>query len=539
MTIWFELPRRGTGRRCAAKAVAGFLVGLAAVIGGPAWGQWDISWDQKFYDPVPGEDGHDLILPMPCGGAMAFRPVAMAGADIADDVAVPVGEANSDYGFQEGRRTAYFAAPFSDPEDPKRHVLYMGKYEVTADQYAAIRGTCPRKPSIKGRIPALGIGWFDAVHAADAYSRWLLAHAANSLPRDGEGVGFVRLPTETEWEYAVRGGLRVTSSEFVARTFPTPDGGMTAYAWSVEPTSANGKPKPVGLRRPNPIGLHDMLGNADEIVFDPFRLVHVDRRHGLVGGYVIRGGNYLTPEANLRSAYRTEVPFYRGGQPGVVPTAGIRFAISVAIVSSREKLREIQTAWEGLAVTTPPAPPPQGKDLPAVQADPIKELQVLTDLIEEPALQTRLQRVVQDFRVAIDDRNRARDKSARSLLRQGGIIFRELGDDAAVIRLAAELIQKSEKTGVSSSLLSQLYAKQEQREAALARNVRGYADLVVEVAEAFTASVVADQRRVLATRLREDGLNELLEKVDQFTSHVGEYRRQGTVDVDALKGDLK
>ena len=34
----------------------------------------------------------------------------------------------------------------------------------------------------------------------------------------------------------------------------------------------NGKAQRIGLLNPNPLGLHDILGNVDEIVFDPFRI---------------------------------------------------------------------------------------------------------------------------------------------------------------------------------------------------------------------------------------------------------------------------
>lgn len=519
--------------------------GLAIGVMAQAVGQ-EITWPEYYYNPKPNDDGQDLILPLPCGGAMAFRPVTMAAGDLAADLGITIGDVQTPYGYMEGKRTAHFMAPFQDPDDPNRRILYMATYELTADQYAALTGECPAKPNMKGRLPALGLSWFDAIQAAHAYTQWLLAEAPDKLPKNGAVPGFVRLPSEVEWEYAVRGGAKVSRLEFLGSVFPTP-GGLGAYAWSVEANSSNGKPKPVGLKRPNPVGLHDMLGNADEIVLEPFQLTHVGRLHGLIGGYVVRGGNYLMSAKSLRGSFRTEIPYYRKGEAGRTSTNGTRFVISSEVVNSREKLRDIQIAWDKIAATdtpapTPPPPPPPTPssklNLPTVEDDPIKELQALSVAVEEQELQIRLTRVAQEFRLAIDDRNRARDKSARSLLRQGGIVLQELGDDAGIIKLANELIASAEKTGMSSSVLSKAYSKQKQRLETFDANLRGYANLVVEVAEAFPDAVIVAQRDILSTLLREDGSEKLLIVVDRFSSHVHMFRSIGTFDIDGLKKDF-
>ena len=47
-------------------------------------------WDQRLYNPAPAEG--DLVLPMPCGGAIAFREVTVpASANPLDDRAVTIG----------------------------------------------------------------------------------------------------------------------------------------------------------------------------------------------------------------------------------------------------------------------------------------------------------------------------------------------------------------------------------------------------------------------------------------------------------------
>src|SRR5882757_204979 len=47
-------------------------------------------WDQSYIDPHPAADG-DLVLPLPCGGAMAFRRVEVESGGWLNDMQVTLG----------------------------------------------------------------------------------------------------------------------------------------------------------------------------------------------------------------------------------------------------------------------------------------------------------------------------------------------------------------------------------------------------------------------------------------------------------------
>ena len=106
--------------------------------------------------------------------------------------------------------------------------FYLGKYLVTREQYVAFAQATGRslaQPVVDDQ-PVANVNWHDAV----AYAAWL-------SQRTGQ---FYRLPTEAEWEYAARTGLRA------ARDW---EGGAPAAS------SGNGI-------RPNGVGVYALLGNA-------------------------------------------------------------------------------------------------------------------------------------------------------------------------------------------------------------------------------------------------------------------------------------
>jgi formylglycine-generating enzyme required for sulfatase activity len=299
-------------------------------------------WDERFFNPKPAEG--DLILPMPCDGAMVFRPVGVLdrGGPL-DDKPVELGAADTDLGFNEFERKTYLAAPFT-ASDGKR-LYWMGKYEVTRDQYAAVTGQCPT-PSPAGRLAQSEVSWSDAVLFTERWTAWLLQNARDSLPRHGQDYGYIRLPTEDEWEYAARGGAKVTESEYLARTFPMPDG-VDRYAVAGARAS-EGRPQQVGQLLPNPLGLHDILGNVSEWVLDSYRLNHVGRPHGMAGGEIARGGSYITPLSELRTSMRDEIPPFDPSRnaPSRLRFVGFRVVLASPAGGGLQAVEALRKAFE-------------------------------------------------------------------------------------------------------------------------------------------------------------------------------------------------
>lgn len=136
-------------------------------------------------------------------------------------------------------------------------------------------------------------------HAAMEYCRWLSARTGKNY----------RLPTEAEWEYACRAGTKT------AYSFGDSPEALGEYGWFLD--NADGKPQPVGKKKPNPWGLHDMHGNVAEWCVDMYVkdeyakapkdkpwlqpvVVPIEKRFP----HVVRGGSWDDEAPLLRSAAR-------------------------------------------------------------------------------------------------------------------------------------------------------------------------------------------------------------------------------------------
>jgi hypothetical protein len=223
--------------------------------------------------------------------------------------------------------------------------LLIGKTEVTVGQWNAMMGLeTPEAESEnlpKTRISKAEIQLFLEKLNAAIYAKngGLAFHSPifGSLSHV-----FIRLPSEKEWEFAARGGLAVDATRF---DNPTPyTGELNRFEWLAGQHSSKGKLKPVGLLDPNPLGLHDMLGNAAEIVDGFYQLEY---SQGRFGGLVIRGGDFRTNEENLRASLRFEVPFVfeDNGTAYRASHVGFRLAIGSMILPTAAANKDLENAW--------------------------------------------------------------------------------------------------------------------------------------------------------------------------------------------------
>jgi len=319
--------------------------------------------DTDIYNPKPYDD--DLILPMPNGGSMVFRPVFIGEGD--DPFALrefKVGDRSTGE-FDEYPTSVVIGGSFveNNPNGQPDWLYYIGKYEVTAAQYYSIMD--PEKAS-DSQFPIRDISWFEAQEFINKYNLWLFEHARGTLPKNDESIGFLRLPTEIEWEFAARGGNAVKATVF-DKKHPYPKK-LSKYEWFAGTKSSRGKVKKIGLRQPNPLKIHDMLGNVSEMTPNFYQIEYYQ---GRIGGIVARGGNYRTEERSVNSSLRTEIPFYRNLKPIKQKTLGMRLVIASEIYVSLNTKAVLKEKWPEYQKTLRKAPvqPSQSLDPLVTQTD--------------------------------------------------------------------------------------------------------------------------------------------------------------------------
>lgn len=321
----------------------------------------------------PHPDDKDIILPMPGGLSMAFRLVAVPSKGLLWDMAARPGRddaANSDRAFYDRRYRAFLSAPFSRADLPASwraqapagdYFFYLvAKYEVSRLQWQSIMGEDSAGSDANMARPVTDISWYEAVEFTRRYTEWLLQHAADALPRfagDSRNVGFVRLPTETEWEYAARGGQtagpeQLTEKDFFALPAGAP---LTDYA-VYRPEGAARIAEdcaPIGSRKPNPLGLYDTAGNAAEMALDMFRFSVGGRLHGSAGGFVRKGGSFRSGEAEIMPGRREESAFFLADGPAHARDLGFRPVISGINTPGGDRPSALQQAWNAAGQSNP------------------------------------------------------------------------------------------------------------------------------------------------------------------------------------------
>jgi formylglycine-generating enzyme required for sulfatase activity/tRNA A-37 threonylcarbamoyl transferase component Bud32 len=181
-----------------------------------------------------------------------------------------------------------------DDEKPIHEVtiatpFYLGKYQVTQGEWAAVMGSNPSHFKGDDRLPVESVSWDEC----QKFIRRLNAR------KDGYVYG---LPSEAEWEYACRAG---TTGDYA--------GELDEMGWYME--NSGGTTHAVGEKKPNAWGLHDMHGNVREWCQDRYHENYDGapsdgrvREQGSDNERVLRGGSWDGLAYSCRSADRSYLP---------------------------------------------------------------------------------------------------------------------------------------------------------------------------------------------------------------------------------------
>jgi formylglycine-generating enzyme required for sulfatase activity len=172
--------------------------------------------------------------------------------------------------------------------------FYIGVYEVTQQQWAAVMGGNPSNFAGCGLCPVERVSYYDV----QSFIRQL----------NVRGESGFRLPTEAEWEASCRAGGTQTFGN--RSTLGGDDANIdSAYPYGTAASEPRGRTVPVGQFPPNAWGLFDMSGNVWEWVEDwhcPYPAGPVSDPVGqcTTDYRVIRGGSWKFNGSSARCGLR-------------------------------------------------------------------------------------------------------------------------------------------------------------------------------------------------------------------------------------------
>jgi formylglycine-generating enzyme len=154
----------------------------------------------------------------------------------------------------------------------------IAKYEVTQADWIEIMGDNPSYFKHCNDCPVEQVSWDDVN---------VFIKIANAKFKER-----YRLPTEEEWEFAARGGLKSLNYKFSGSN------DVNEVAWYS--SNSNGKSHRVGLLKSNELGLFDMSGNIWEWCQD-FKIPYpCDSEGKKFNSRVCRGGTWSNDASSVR-----------------------------------------------------------------------------------------------------------------------------------------------------------------------------------------------------------------------------------------------
>jgi formylglycine-generating enzyme len=191
---------------------------------------------------VPGTEVKIAMIPVP-GGTFEMGSSKEDEAPVINVEVAPMWVAKTETTWREYLLYMEMYTAFTNlASSGKRMVTDENKADAVTAPTELYDATFTYKYGQDPDLPAVTM----TQYAAKQYTKWLSKITGHQY----------RLPTESEWEFACRGGSKS------AYCFGDQESALGDYAWYAD--NSEEKPHKVALKKPNAFGLHDMHGNVME-----------------------------------------------------------------------------------------------------------------------------------------------------------------------------------------------------------------------------------------------------------------------------------
>lgn len=212
--------------------------------------------------------------------------------------------------------------------------FYLSKFEITDQQWRFVTRKSPNPET--ANFPAAAMTWSEANEFAALLTRRYASHLPQHM--------VFRLPTEAEWEYAARAG---GTTRYYFGDDPSL---LKDHAWFRDNTEHT---MPVGQKKPNAWGFHDMTGNVwemcldfflpdattdQEIVVDPINRKLFPPRFAVV----TRGGSYIESAVESRLTLHSSTHYVPKKRPNVGFRLAIGYPMPTPIVPEGSQAKDVK-----------------------------------------------------------------------------------------------------------------------------------------------------------------------------------------------------